>query len=890
MEFRILGPLEAYHGDRQLPLGGIRQRALLAMLLVHANEVVATDQLISELWGEPPPAEASKTLQVTVSRLRKALEPDRKAGEASELLITRPPGYELRVEPGQLDLERFEQAAADGRRALEAGDPATASARLQEALAVWRGPALADLAYESFSQGEIGRLDELRLGALEDRLRADLELGRHGELTAELEDLVGRHPLRERLRAQLMLALYRCGRQAEALEVYAKARLALVEELGIEPSRELQELQSAILAQDSSLDLDAVPQPVTARAAAGPPSEGIPLPSRLRGASLDGYVGREQERECLKERWNATHGGLRQALLVSGEPGIGKTRFLTHAALELHQDGAIVLGGHCAEELSAPYGAWIQALSHFVEHAPEEVLTAYVARHGGELTRLVPALARRMPDVPPPRKTDPETERYLLFAAVVGLLEHASAESPVVLLLDDLHWADGETLALLQHALAELGDLRLLLLGSYRDSDLTRDHPLTALLADLRGEEGIERLSFQGLDEDEVASIMQSAAGHEIDADGLALAREITAETDGNPFFVGEMLRHLSESEALVQAEDGRWEVMPKLEELGLPQSVREVVVRRVERLGEDSRAVLSCAAVIGRDFDFDLLLRVVREDEDALIDTLDAAVEAALLEEHSGRAGSFGFAHNLINHTLYDDLGPTRRARLHLRVAEALEELCGGDPGSRIAQLARHWSAAATPVDVVKALTYTRQAGERALAELAPDEAVRWFARALELLDQTADLDPAERCELTISLGEAQRQAGRAEFRDDAAGCDPARGGAGRPRPHGTRGARQQPRLRQRIRRRRRGAGGGARTRDRAEPALQPGACGEAALAAGHGAAVRPRPQAPSGTGGRRAGAGARCGRRSLAALRASRPLPRDVGAGHARGAPQDG
>jgi hypothetical protein len=248
----------------------------------------------------------------------------------------------------------------------------------------------------------------------------------------------------------------------------------------------------------------------------------------------------------------------------------------------------VVLVGHCPEELQAPYGAWIQALSHYVEHAPQDLLAEHVERHGGELSRLVPALVRRVSDAPPPKQTDPETERYLLFSAVGGLLEGAGDDSPVVLLLDDLHWADGPTLALLKHVLGEARPSRLLLLGTYRDSDLSGTHPLTGVLADLRREEGVERLALRGLGHDDVVSLMEAAARHEMDETGIALAREIAAETDGNPFFVVEMLRHLLESGALVRVPGGRWELRQQPEALGLPQSVREVVGRRIERLGED--------------------------------------------------------------------------------------------------------------------------------------------------------------------------------------------------------------------------------------------------------------------------------------------------------------
>ena len=245
MEFRILGPLEVRDGNRLVPLGGPRQRAVLAVLLTRANEAVSAEKLIDELWGDEPPETAANVLQGYVSHLRKVLGPD--------VLLTRAPGYVVQLAPGQLDLHRFERLLDEAR----AQNPEQAAATLREALALWHGPALADFAYEPFAQAEIARLEELRLVAVERRIEAALALGRHSELVGELEGLVGKHPLRERFRSQLMLALYRSGRQAEALDAYQAARRALVDELGIDPSPALQELERAILRQDRSLELAA---------------------------------------------------------------------------------------------------------------------------------------------------------------------------------------------------------------------------------------------------------------------------------------------------------------------------------------------------------------------------------------------------------------------------------------------------------------------------------------------------------------------------------------------------------------------------------------------------------------------------------------------------------
>ena len=273
MEFRLLGPLEVVEHDRLLALGGVKQRSLLAILLLHANEVVSSDRLIGELWGQTPPSTAAKSIQVYVSRLRKELGVEGR-------LVTQAPGYILRVDPSELDLARFEQLLAEARGA----DASSAAQKLGRALALWRGPALADLAYEPFAQSEIGRLEELRWVALEQRIEADLAGGRHAELVGDLEVLIAEQPLREHLRYQLMLALYRSARQAEALAAYREARRQLSEELALEPSEELKRLEQAILRQDPALDLpEAASGPSLARQAPAPDRSLLIVPRTLDG-------------------------------------------------------------------------------------------------------------------------------------------------------------------------------------------------------------------------------------------------------------------------------------------------------------------------------------------------------------------------------------------------------------------------------------------------------------------------------------------------------------------------------------------------------------------------------------------------------------------------------
>ena len=489
-----------------------------------------------------------------------------------------------------------------------------------------------------------------------------------------------------------------------------------------------------------------------------------PLPAVLRSVPPVAYVGRVSERAALEEALALARGASRQVVLLSGEPGIGKTRLASFAAHRAHSEGSAVAWGACSEELAVPYEPWIGLCSQLVEHAPQELLVGHVERHKGELARLARNLQQRISGLPEPQVSDPETERYLLFSAVAGFLGEVANTVPLCIVLDDLHWADGQSVALLKHLVRTVEQGALQVIATYRDSDLGTEHPLTAVLADLRAMQAVQRIALHGLDVDEVAQIMTAMAGHELDRVGVELAGEIAQETDGNPFFVGEILRGLSESGGLVFDEaSGRWSV-DRSPGAVLPESVREVIERRVERLGDEALEVLTLAAVIGRVFDLELLSAALDTDEGGLLDQLEAAVAASVLGESSERLGRFRFAHALINQTLYEGLGATRRARMHLRVAQALEELCGEDPDERLSELALHWRLAGAPMDNTKAADYARRAGQRALESLAPAEAAKLFRDAVELM---GDVDSTARCEALIGLGEAQRQTGDAGYRE---------------------------------------------------------------------------------------------------------------------------
>jgi DNA-binding SARP family transcriptional activator len=466
LDFAILGPLEVRSDGALLPLRAAKQRLLLAILLLRANEVVSSDALIDALWGEAPPATATKALQVHVSQLRKVLGPG-----AAGVLRTSARGYVLAVDDDRLDLVRFTQATA---AAAAAADPDEAARHLWGALALWRGDPLAELDGVAGLRGEVARLEELRWHAVEDRIDADLALGRHGAVVAELEALVDRHPGRERLHAQLMLALYRAGRQGDALAVFRAARRALVDELGIEPGRELRELHERILAQDPGLDRAPGPQRTT-----------------------DDLVGRERELGTLLPILDGALGGGGAVVLLAGEPGIGKSRLAESLARHAFERGAAVAVGRCWEAGGAPaYWPWVQALGALVHEVEPATLTAQLGRDAAEVAAIVPQVAELVPDASPAEASEGDGGRFRLFAAVAAFLRRAAAERPIALLLDDLHVADPPSLVLLRYLAAELPRSRIVIVGCYRDTDVT---PATAAaLSDLARERSVHRTLLNG--------------------------------------------------------------------------------------------------------------------------------------------------------------------------------------------------------------------------------------------------------------------------------------------------------------------------------------------------------------------------------------------------------
>lgn len=496
--------------------------------------------------------------------------------------------------------------------------------------------------------------------------------------------------------------------------------------------------------------------------------ERLPLPPRLVATSAESvfaFCGRAEELEFLNELHKRGAEGELGIALVSGEPGVGKTALIAQAARSAHRSGSDVVYGTCEEGLGVPYKPWVEALNPLVKGLADEILHRFAEDNDLGVARLLPSLARRIGREPGPPGADSDAERFLIMEGVVRLLEVASEATPLFVVLDDLHWADAASLQLLAHLARSSLPMRVMVAGTFRDSDLSRGHPLTSLLADLRRQPSARRLGLVGLEEVEVIGLMEVAAGHNLPEEGVALAHAIRRESGGNPFFVIELLRHLAQEGTFAQGDDDRWHLTVDFEEVGLPTSVREVVAQRIASLGEESHRTLAMAAVIGRDFDLAVLASVLQTDEMDLADLLEAATVAGVVSEVPGQVERYRFVHALIQHTLYQDLSAARRRRAHETVALVLEETPTEDP-ERLAALARHWLAATRPVDTTKAVHYARRAGQAALDTYAPLDAVRWFTDALEALERHSVEDEQTRCELLVDLGTAQNRAGIPEHR----------------------------------------------------------------------------------------------------------------------------
>ncbi|MFF4991002.1 BTAD domain-containing putative transcriptional regulator [Streptosporangium saharense] len=668
MDFRVLGPVGVLTGDgTPLDIGPHQQRAVLALCMLAVPRPVGVAAMTEALWeGEPPPR-ALNTLQAYVSKLRRVLEPGRSRATPPKVLVSGPGGYALDIPSGDLDLSRVRGHLAEGRRLGTAGEHEAAAKELRLALAEWRGEPLADFAGTAWGAREAAHLGELRLTLQEDLAECELALGLGAELTGTLTRLVAANPFRERLHALGAHALYQAGRQADALAVLARGREVLAEELGLDPDPRSREMERRILAQDPSL---------TPRA-------------RTTVTTQSPLIGRDAETEVLDA---AVAGGPYRVVLLAGEPGIGKTSLAERAERTARAGGQRVVWGRCWDGTGAPpFWPWTQAAQELT------------GGQGG------------------PPSGGGRFELYEAFARLFN--EHGR----VLVVLDDLQWADASSLRLLEFLASTRLCPGLTVVATYRDTEVRPGGALEHTLAALARLPYARRLPLRGLGEREIGEYLGRAGADP------GLAGEMGRLTAGNPFFLGEVLR-LGET----------------------PAALSDAVRGRMTGLPPETEDVLTAAALLGEQVTADVLTRVTGLPAERVLDIVDAAVGAGLLTE--GRGPACRFVHDIVRDVLREALPPLRRRRLHARVAEVLE----ARGGARLTEIAHHYrQSLLTAATTGKAIGYTRRAAAQATAQFAHEDAVENLEQAIALVGALPRSDDALRCDLLLDLAEAQAAAG---------------------------------------------------------------------------------------------------------------------------------
>jgi DNA-binding SARP family transcriptional activator/DNA-binding CsgD family transcriptional regulator len=697
LEFGVLGPLEVRRDGELVALGGQRQRTLLALLLVHANRMVTVDSLVDELFGGSRSETAVNAVRVAVSRLRRSLE---NAPDGDQVVRTRPGGYVLRLDPERLDVARFERLLDEGLGLLASGQPAVAAVRLREALSLWRGPPLADLPPINSLLAESRRLDELRLFALMERIGADLAHGSPAELVPELESLVAVNPLQERLRGQLMVALYRCGRQADALEVYQRTRAHLVEELGLEPGRELKALQAQILSQDSELDPSATAPDVEAAIRTGP------APNTL--------LERDPEVTTLRDLVTRARAGAGSVAMVEGTAGIGKTSLLDASAGRAAELGMVVL---------RVQGDPLVVGSSFA--AVRELLWKEAGRSGA----LNGAARLAAPVFEPDVWGEPNRDRagavlHGLYWLVAGLAER----QPVLLVVDDAHWLDLASARFVAYLARRIESLPALLMVGLRGGEGSGGADLAATLAD----SGAEVLHPAALSEEASATVVRDELGPRAGDD---LCQACHQATGGNPFYLRELTATLAHTrETLTEAAS-------RVRSLGAAAIARSVLVR-LTGLGPECPRLARAVAILGPGSALRHAASVAgldRNDADLAADRLRSAGVLA-------DGPSLTYVHPIVAEAVSAELADSRRAALHRDAARVLL-----DDAASSDRVAAHLLCT-EPYGESWVVEAMGRAAREALARGTPDAAVTYLRRAL------AEPPASEsRLDVMVELGRAE-------------------------------------------------------------------------------------------------------------------------------------
>ncbi len=720
LRYRLLGPLTVLRPATPEPvdLGSPKQRAVLALLLLDRGRVVSTERLVDAIWEDDPPPSALASLQAYVSNLRRAL---RDGAATTSPIVRRAPGYLLDVPADEVDVAAFAAAGAAARGAADEGRWSDALSQADAALALWRGPLLEDLHDPRWLRADATRFDELRAELRELRVSALLAGAQVLPALVEAQSLRAEQPLRDRACWLHVLALYRAGRTPEALEELRRHAVRLDDELGLEPGAELRELELAILRQEPALA--AWPRSPGWRGAAEvrtprPQAEHAPPPAAEAVAPRrgDGLVGRAREAEEIDRMLDEARSVGVRALVLTGPAGIGKTRLAEELLARGRDLGFRDVWARCPEEEGVP--AWwpIRQLVRALGGDPDAVL------------------------VPPPG-ADIDAARFAVYERVLGVLQAAAATTPLVVVVDDVQWADPTSARCLAYLVGTLRDVRVALVLTLRDGE--RAEHLAPLLGAIARAEGGRQLAVPPLGQEEVAELAGRVAGTPLGEDESRLLAE---RTGGNPLFVSEYAR--------LSPEERRGD--------GIPLAVRTVLGRRLAGIDPEVLAVLRAAAVIGDVPDVEVLAAVTGLDVDTLVDLLDEAADEHVIVPAPG-TGGYAFSHGLVREEVLAAIPPIRRQRLHARVAGVLADATTGDALSARAQ---HLVSALPLVDPADVLEACRLAAADAAERWSSEVAAGWWEAALRAFDLLpAGARPAsERDDLLVFRVEALARAGRGQ------------------------------------------------------------------------------------------------------------------------------
>lgn len=723
LRIHLLGPFEAFRDGQLLTSRewhSQQTRTILKVLLARHGHVVPADQLQEILWPGKDPSTTRSGLHVRISQLRKALAPD----DPTACILTVEGGYSFGADANcWVDVFDFEAHAQQGRRRQEDGDLAEAVAAYEAARTLYRGDFLEEDLYEDWAFAERERLRERFMTVLTELAECYAQQGRYRRAIARCHQLLGLDPCREAAYVRLMLYHYYAGEQAQALRAYERCCQVLADELAIEPLPTTVTVAEQI--RDGRLwaaeDAPRYPPPAY---------EGrlFEVPYSLGHTP---FVGREREYAWLVEKWRDAKV---KVLLVEGEAGVGKSRlvdeFLGYAAT----GGAAALRSRMAPGERLPYAPVVRALRPLLR---EGELSGIPPMTLAALALLFPELKSWYPDLPVLPELPAEQERGRIFEAVKALAETRAAEG-TLLVVDDAHRAGLASCELLAYL---AGPLTLVLI--YRSEETPPDHPMRVVLRPLRRQGCVAALTLGRL----VPAAVQTLIDRLAHGDLPALTREVVGQTDGNPLFVVALLQHMFEEGALYVDAGGRWTRAGDVA-LSLPPTVHETVEARLRRLSRDQRRAFDLAAVFGGEFDFALLQRASRDQEDRLLDTLDTLLDVGLLvEPRTAGRGEFALSHDRYAEVAYDTLPQVRRRHLHRRAGEAIEEVYAADLVSHYADLAYHYRRAE---EVTREQRYAFLAGEQAAAQFANAEAVGLLSRALDLTPEEA---ASERSDIMLAL-----------------------------------------------------------------------------------------------------------------------------------------